>query len=969
MIRGRIILNNTDVDLIEDVAMPLNYAIADIRNPEKKNTNYSKTITLPGTANNNTLFGNLFSTNVLVNSSGDTNYTPSFNPNKKAQVYVFWDGEQIFTGYLKLDRIKVTEDYKVDYEVTLYGKLKDLFLSLGERTLADLDLSRYNHPYTQAVQNASWDDYIHKDGGTTAFNNGDGYVYPMADYALNNDIDYKVEHLFPSIYYKTIIREIVNQAGFAFDGDIFDNNDFKSLAVAYGGGQLKLSQSQIENRTFRASNATTISVLSSGTTTTNNIICGDDTTAPNNDAGGVYNTSTGYFTCSHNGTYKILINIAMSASHFPSTATATLIQRQIGWVTVMKTNGGGTIYLSQVPVYVAPTGSSQFANTLFLLDASPVTSGATTQTYTGLLSTTAALGSGDTLIIRWQDFYISQTSTNCYNQTPSSSSYAKVNITPASWFSVQLSDTNIKEGDTVDLNGLLPSNIKQKEFLSAFFKMFNIYTEDDRYSPQLMHMNTRPDFYATSGTVRDWSQKLDISQPYTIVPMGELDARSYLYKFKDDNDYWNDFYKKKYNETYGQCRYDTDNDWLTNINVTESIFSPTPLIDRAGSDRIIPRIYSINNNGQTVPKTSNMRLWYYGGMKTTLTGWNHVATSGSTAMNTFPYAGHLNDTTWPSYDVNFYQPIEVFYTATAYTNNNFFNQFHRQFIDEITDKDSKILQGYFHLTAYDIGILNFRDSFFILNDYWRLNKITDYNPKEEGKPTLCEFLKVKQGTSFVATSGTTNGGKDVEVGIGGSYPDTMPTYNERINSFRSNYVNGQLVSGTDNVVDPSATGIIVSGNNNAVGANCAAISIVNSSGTTVMAGVQNVSIINSHDLVIDARYNNTTVIDGAIYGGKKIRRKTTSYKGVSTDLGYYVLFEITGNIYYDLPEPSSIYNGWSVELKNNNQTDGSGYYITVNAISDATQSTTFEDGVSIAYTMYETESFTFMYRSGKWYRS
>lgn len=969
MIRSRIILNSKDVDLIEDVAMPFNYAIADIRTPEKKSTNFSKTVVLPSTNRNNELFGYLFDTNVTVNSSGDINYSPSFNPNKKAPVTVYWDGDIIFTGYLKLDRIKVTEQYKIEFEVTMYGKLKDLFLALEERTLADLDLSRYNHPYTRAVQNASWVNYIHKDGTTTAFNKGDGYVYPMVDYALNNDVDYKVEHLFPTVYYKTIIREIINQAGFQFDGTIFDNNDFKALTVAYGGGNLKLSQAQINSRTFRASNSSTMNVYSSGTTTVNTLAWNNDTTSPNNDAGGIYNTSTGVFTCPVNGTYKIIVNLSMSATHRPSTASATLTTRQLGWIVVMKTSGGSTTYAFQVAVYLAPTGGIQYGSTLMMFDSSPVTSGTTTQTYSGQLNSVLTLSAGDTLTCKWNDFYIPQTSTNCYGQLPSATSYVKVNIDPSSFFQAVLNDTSLKEGDTVDMNGLLPSNIKQKEFLSSFFKMFNIYTEDDKYSPQLMHMNTRPDFYATSGTTRDWSKKLDISQAYTIVPMGDLDARTYLYKFKDDTDYWNDFYKKKYNETYGQYRFDVDNDWLTNANVTESIFSPTPLVDRAGSDRIIPRIYSINNNGQATPKTSNLRLWYYGGMKTTLTGWNHVASSGTTFSQSFPYAGHLNDTTWPSYDVNFYQPYEVFYTASAYTNNNLFNQFHRQFIDEITNKDSKLLQGYFHITSYDISILNFRDSFFILGDYWRLNKITDYNPKEEGKPTLCEFIKVQQSVSFVATSGTTNGGKDVQVGIGGSFPDTMPTYNERIGHFSSQYVEGQLVSGFGNVVDPSARGVIVAGNNNFVGANCDQVSVVNSSGTTVMAGVINCSVINSNDMTIDARYNNLTVINGSIYGGKKIRRKTTSYKGVADDLGYFVLFHITGNINYDLPEPSSIYNGWSTEIKNVNQVYASGYYVTVNAISDATQSVLYEDTTSTTFQIDEGESFSFTYRSGVWYIS
>ena len=48
-----IFVNNTLLDISEGFSIPLNYSIADIRNPENRNTSYSKTITLPATKNNN----------------------------------------------------------------------------------------------------------------------------------------------------------------------------------------------------------------------------------------------------------------------------------------------------------------------------------------------------------------------------------------------------------------------------------------------------------------------------------------------------------------------------------------------------------------------------------------------------------------------------------------------------------------------------------------------------------------------------------------------------------------------------------------------------------------------------------------------------------------------------------------------------------------------------------------------------
>ena len=43
------------LDMFDDVSISLNYSIADIAEPDKRQASYSKTISLPGTANNNKL--------------------------------------------------------------------------------------------------------------------------------------------------------------------------------------------------------------------------------------------------------------------------------------------------------------------------------------------------------------------------------------------------------------------------------------------------------------------------------------------------------------------------------------------------------------------------------------------------------------------------------------------------------------------------------------------------------------------------------------------------------------------------------------------------------------------------------------------------------------------------------------------------------------------------------------------------
>ena len=55
-----LLVNEELVELSEDFQILINKSIADIRNPENRSSDWSKTITIPGTSVNNKLFGHLF---------------------------------------------------------------------------------------------------------------------------------------------------------------------------------------------------------------------------------------------------------------------------------------------------------------------------------------------------------------------------------------------------------------------------------------------------------------------------------------------------------------------------------------------------------------------------------------------------------------------------------------------------------------------------------------------------------------------------------------------------------------------------------------------------------------------------------------------------------------------------------------------------------------------------------------------
>jgi hypothetical protein len=865
MILTKIYINNEQIDLKEDVSIPLNFNIADIREPEKRSTTWSKTVILPGSTFNNNLFSNIWNVNAVINSSGTVNFTPNFNPNLKAQAEITYNEATQFKGICQLLNVNVTDKYEIEYEVAFFGELQNVYQFFTNRYLRDIDLTEFNHPYTLNEQYLSWYRPI-----------GNGYVYPMIDYGNSINSEFRVQHMYPAIYIKTIIDKMFSAAGFTYESNFFNSDLFKRLIMPYNGkSDLKLNTTQVRDRSFRASRTDTQTFVlnnqpftdASGITGFYNRVINypNDTTPPNFDAGNHWydyygSTNLNTFVVPRSGNYTFKTYLKINVKHFPTAATVSIAGNyvDIGNVIIRKNPRIGYQsgdFIAQIPVRMKPYASISDIPNSFMITATTgtvntITSGTTTDTFDGELSNTVYLAENDIVQVIYlggvggqrypASLYYNNVTTNF--EPVGVNSYCEVNILNESYATAFPADNNIQEYDEVDLNYNLPDNVKQSDFFNSIVKMFNLFVEVDKFNPNKLYIEPRPTFYS-SGVTRDWSDKLDYSKETKIIPMGELNNKTYLFTYKEDTDFFNNQYKSKYGEIYGEKRYDIQNDFLKGEVKTELIFSPTPLVDTIGHDRVLSKIYTVDNNGQIKPTGSNMRILYYGGLKTTTYPWSHIATSGTTVRNDYPYAGHLDDVQSPTLDLNFGIPRQVYYTPSRYTSNNLYNKYWKDYIEQIADKDSKLFTGYFLINEFDIQSLDFRDTFFFENEYWRLNKIIDYD-RVNNQPTKCEFIKLKTLPPYENDNGFDNSG-----GIEDNGTIIAPT--GRITGGYNNnfYPEGAIVSGRNNVIQ-SGDGIIVTGNDNFIGIGSKNVSITSSSGVNVLGGVSNVSVTNSSGITI-----------------------------------------------------------------------------------------------------------------------
>ena len=306
---------------------------------------------------------------------------------------------------------------------------------------------------------------------------------------------------------------------------------------------------------------------------------------------------------------------------------------------------------------------------------------------------------------------------------------------------VSLLPVPINLGDAIVINDTIPKGIFQKDFFTSVLKMFNLMVTEDKFTDK--HLNIEPyiDFY--TGTVLDWSDKLDRSKPIKIKPMSEATARYYELKWKQDNDFYNEDYRKKYNEGYGDRIFDNGLEFAKDSEKVDVIFAASTLYGKDGEDKVFPAIYKkSDNNTKEDPIEHIVRIMQVKKI-TGVASWNILNGATNLGSNTtYLYGGHFDDPDAPNADLNFGATKELYFElAAGNLSNNLFNTYYSPYLAEITDKDSRLLSGNFKLTQLDIFNLYFAKFIYIDGGLYRLSKVIDYTA-ETNEVTKVELLRV-----------------------------------------------------------------------------------------------------------------------------------------------------------------------------------------------------------------------------------
>lgn len=653
------------LDLFENEPIPLVLNIDDFTNVAEADASYSKSFDIPGTKNNNIFFNNIF----------DVTASSNFDTHKKTRIIVKEDTLNTFEGYLQLNDISI-KDGAITYNVTIYSEVVNLKDSIGDKVFRDLDLTELNHLYTSNNVENSWTGILNlfnplpanSFAGTVGATTTSVLKYPMVNWAghstntLGNFFsNYLPDYFRPWVNALYLLKTIFRDAGYTFSSAFLNSTKFNKLYVDF-------------NISGAAASSDYYCDLDNiiGTYTTSGAIA--NATVATGGQSALYNLGTDKFTAINNGTEVELFGNL----YFNNSSNDVEI-------TLYHTN---TTYSANVNSgYVIWNGS---------------TSGIITPGFGSIL-----LDAGD----------------SCWMQIKGIGGSVSIDTsTNSSWVSWVLSSNTNQDMDRL-LLGFRGDN-SQWDYFKGLIDMFKLVILVDDSNPNNLIIEPYKDWVG-AGNKLDWTNKIDESE-FKYTPIDGL-SREVKFKFSEDKDDWI------------TPNLNSPSDWLFGYNYNSNIeiidkemdevevtpFSDTYVLDLGNGlgANVMPQIIdsSVTSSGSPLRYwENNLRILYDNGVVNlpntyTVGGFTNKNTMLLfSAMDAYPYTN-----TSDSYRFN---TVAEQYSSVI-TLNTLYNTYWLQYIDELYNKDTRIIEVEAYLNSEDIFKLNFNDIILIKSTRYRIYKI------------------------------------------------------------------------------------------------------------------------------------------------------------------------------------------------------------------------------------------------------
>jgi hypothetical protein len=723
-----------DLDVSGDTDIAVTFSVQDLADVTKRKGAFSKTIALPSTKGNDAAFRHAYNVQSFVGG---------FTPNKQVKCAVWSDGVQVFAGTMQLLSMTVMKN-QATYEVAIYGEEVALFSNMADVKLVDtVGVTGMNHTFSVSLVTGTWDD---------SYSDASGYVYGIIDaaghfhcYDVTNPLGplaplfssitpifdrlIPIELMRPNIWVKKMVDLIFSQHGYRYQSAFFDTTEFERMVIPYAGDAFAYVSAS--DKCYVGSELVTWDGAEEKT------IIFDETGDPFFNGGdGKVNTTTGLYTSSSQyiGIYRLRFEGIFTGGADPTTF---IISAKDNAGNVLKDQYGNNIQVTET------IGTTE---RLLSLDATLIFPAAGTMKITIYCDTGGSTMDAGTL---------------------------QINLLER--FSVV--------GQSMDMRTALPADTLQIDLLADLQKMFNLYFYQSPQDPSLIYIEPWTTFYSSS--VVDWSQKSDENAEMTMI-CGDPELRKrFTFAYRDGGEALSKQYRNTWQTGYGSRQYDTDNFYGRGEQVIETK-AATVIPAQYRTNIVMGRTWDVEADGSIRTMKTGYRLAQYNyvkmqpspsgsvetwlwidGFKTTVSSW----VSG----DTLPYIGHVDNPYNPSQDLAFGMPRQLYFALpdgqagfTPYTNNNLFNTYWRNYIEEIASKEAMQVEATFLLTVTDIATLDFRIPIYWHGIRWRLLEIKDYRI---GQNVMCQVTlrRILNLAEFSAQSVNPVGNYNLNAEVQGEY--------------------------------------------------------------------------------------------------------------------------------------------------------------------------------------------------------
>jgi hypothetical protein len=701
--------SNTEVPYVLDTMggtdIAVTYSIGDIEDVTKQRGSFSKTITLPNTPTNRACFAYAYNIQSFVGG---------FQPNKRIRAAMWEDGVQVFSGVLQLLSMSKTKG-TVTYEVGLFTDNVSLFKAIeGNMLVNTAGVTGMNHTPTSGHVSGTW---------TASGALSSGYVYGVVDAAGFTDILNQGGGWFqapwwrlgPSIYVKKMVDLIFAEAGFRYSSSFFNSSLFNKLVIPYAAGTMPVN---LSGSNILAQSTGNVTFAGSTNATA---LFPKDTPAP-------FYDNPGYWVA--------------SSSVFSNPAVATR-------------------WNVDVTLTVSGTTAGRFGASMSIRN---ITNSTDNAVITGI-----SFATNTQFTVRFQNVTIpANTTANIGFAVTAGPNFLTSTFSILSGATVQWTCLENPVGiGVLDMRTALPADVKQSDLLQDLQKMFNLQFMPDPQDPKLLYIEPWKDFYS-SGSL-DWSQKSDENAEQNITNGDPNAYTNVMFKYKDMGDYLSKTYKQSYplaREGYGGRIFNTSNFYGKGDKVVETLCG-TLIPASFSTDKIVGRTWDIDGtlaSGTIKALQTGYRLAQYNLIEGQTEWAYQYGVSGNTALSVgilrMPFVSHIDNPYAPNVDLAFGQPRLVYYNAVnasgspyAYTNNNLYNTYWLNYINETVSQEALQLELTMMLSSVDIYQLDFRKPIYYGGIRWRLLEIRDYLVGQM-KPCRVTLRRILNLADFAATTTT-----------------------------------------------------------------------------------------------------------------------------------------------------------------------------------------------------------------------